>query len=202
MEEKPYIKKIDAFAKATGLEYYTNSSIKKHFVVHGNAFTKSEFIVFDLPNIDKNMHLVFSDSLSGRAAGASSSYCGLFLQIPNCKNEVKIRPRFLIDKITPGKRYKTGNSYTDKKVTIFKTTNESLPIKTDIGIIRKFIELHKAIGPLELVSVKNSLSHIPALHGNHWLAIMLDRRWELDTNKLKMLVSQGSELLLKAKKSS
>jgi hypothetical protein len=198
MEEKPYIEKLNSFARETGLKYYTNSNVKNFSLIQADRFLKSEFVIFDLPHIDNNMHLIFSDRLSGRAAG-SNSYCGLFLKIAICKNEVKIRPRFFIDKITPGKRFKTGNSFTDKKVTIFTTTQESLPLKTDSIVIRKFIDLNKAIGPIELVSIHKSLSHIPLLHGHHWLAIVLDRRWLLDTKKLKILVDKGSELLIKAK---
>lgn len=198
MTEISYIEPLRKFAKDRELHFYTNKEIRKHIALVGNPNTKYEFVVIDLPQKDKNMHLVFSDLRTGNAGG-SFAYCGLFLQIPVCKNDVKIRPRFLIDKLSFTKRHKTGNSFIDKKVTIFKSNNESIPIKAESNVIRKFIEMNSKLGPLELVSIKKSKSFIPLLYGNHWLAIQLNRRWLFEPASINQLIEKGSEILLKAK---
>lgn len=199
MNEKPYIEKLKVFAKETGLEYYTNSTVKNNVLIPDDKFSKSEYVIFDLPHTKNNLHLIFSDRLSSRV-GSSSVYCGLFLMVRECKNEVKIKRRFFIDSLSFEKRHKTGNSFTDKNVTIYKSSKESLPIKTDYGIIRKFLDLNKAITPIELVSIKNSLSFIPLLHGKNWIALLINGSWLLEIDKLKTFVNNGSEILRKANK--
>lgn len=198
MSERAYIDELKKFGKDNGLNCYTNLEMRKHIALVGNPGTKYEFVVFDLPQKDKNMHLVFSDTRTGNAGG-SFAYCGLFLKIQVCKNEVKLRPRFLIDKLSFTSRHKTGNTYIDKKVTIFKSNNESIPMHVDSVAIRKFLELNSKLGPLELVSIKKSMSFIPMLYGGNWLAIQVNRRWLSDPEDIKMLIEMGSEVLRIAK---
>lgn len=198
MTEVSYIELVKKFAKDSGLNSYTNKEIRKHLALVGNPSTKYEFVVIDLPQKDKNMHLVFSDTRTGNAGG-SFAYCGLFQKISVCENEVKIRPRFLIDSLSFAKRHKTGNSFIDKKVTIYKSNNESIPLNAESSVIRKFLELNKMLGPIELISVKKSMSFIPLLYGNHWLAIQMNRRWLVEPEDLNQLIDKGSKLLLKAK---
>jgi hypothetical protein len=200
MEEENYMDQLDRFAKESGLEYYSNSKVKKNTLIPGNKFTKTEFVVFDLPDAKDKLHLVFSDIVSSRL-GSSSAYCGLFLNTKYCRNEIKVRPRFFIDRLSFAKRHKTGNSFVDKKAIIFRSNRESIPIKTDSGIIRKFLELNKTIQPMELVSLKNSFSSIPLLHGKNWIALIINGSWLLDLEKLKIFTAEGSKLLLKAHKS-
>ncbi len=199
MEEENYMDQLDRFAKETGFKYYSNSNVKKNTLIPGDKFIMTEFVIFDLPDVKDRLHLVFSDRMSSRL-GSSSAYCGLFLNIKNCRNEIKVRPRFFIDRLSFAKRHKTGNSFVDKKAIIFRSNKESIPIKTDSGIIRKFLELNKTIQPMELVSLKNSLSLIPLLHGKNWIALIIDGSWLLDLEKLKIFTSEGSKLLLKAHK--
>lgn len=196
MDEKPYITVLEQFSDESGLKFYTNESVKNHFLVHGNAFTKFEYVIFDISSV-KKMHLVFSDSLTS-GVGASHCYCGLFLEIPVCKNEIRIRKRFFIDRVFHGKRYKTGNEFSDKKIVVFRNNKNKIPITLNTMVVRKFIELNNDIGPLELVTIKNSLSHIPLLHGKHWVAINIDRRWLLDIVKLKTLITKGKDVLMAA----
>lgn len=200
MEEKTYIEILESFAKENALQFHTNLKVKKSVIIPSEKLAQSEYFVFDIPYNDNNLHLIFSDR-NASGVGAGSSYCGLFLKIADCKNEVKVRRRFFTDTLSLEKRFKTGNSFTDKKVSIFCSSKERLPIKTDTGIIRKFIDINKAVMPMELVSIKNSLSFIPVLHGKDWLALVINRSWLLDSKKLKVLVKQGSELLLKANNS-
>ncbi|MEZ5199496.1 MAG: hypothetical protein R2764_24860 [Bacteroidales bacterium] len=198
MTEISYIDELKKFAKDNGLNCSTNRDIRKHVALVGNPYTKYEYVVMDLPRKDKNMHLVFSDTRTGNAGG-SYAYCGLFLKIPVCKNEVKIRPRFFIDRFSSSKRHKTDNSFIDKKVTIFKSNNESIPFNTESTVIRKFLELNSKLGPLELVSICKSMSFIPLLYGNNWLAIQLKRRWLFEPDQINRLIEMGSDVLLKAK---
>jgi len=130
--------------------------------------------------------------------GFSSSYCGLFFKIPDCKNEIKVRRRFFTDKMSFEKRHKTGNHEIDRKVTIFASNKENIPIHISSEIIRTFLEMNKTIMPMELVTIHNSLSGVPLLHGKNWLALVINRSWLLDSKKLKLLVKGGSEIFRKA----
>lgn len=198
MAELSSIDQIINFSKANGLSYRTHNDVKKHLALAGNPYTKYEFIVIELPEKDKKMHLVYSDIRTGNAGG-SFAYCGLFVQIPVCKNEVKIRKRFFIDRFDFSKKHTTGNPYTDKKLSIYKENNEWIPINIDSLVVRKFLELNKLIGPLEFVSIKKSMSFIPLLYGKSWLAILINRQWLVDPEKIKQLWDIGSDLLQRAK---
>lgn len=198
MAELSSIDKVINFGKVNGLSYHTHKDVRKHLALVGNPYTKYEFVVIDLLEKNKKMHLVFSDIRTGNAGG-SFAYCGLFVQIPVCKNEVKIRKRYFIDRFSFAKRHKTGNSFTDKKLSVFSENKEWIPINIDSIVARKFLELNKFLGPLELVSIKKSMSFIPTLYGKNWLAILLNRRWLVEPDKINQLREIGSELLLRAK---
>ncbi|MCD4735298.1 MAG: hypothetical protein K8R53_04600 [Bacteroidales bacterium] len=196
MKEESCIGKLENFAKETGFDYYTNSDVKvKNFALLPNErFLKPEYVVFDLQKISKNMHLVFY-SLRSTRYGSSSTFCGLFLKIPVCENEIRIRKRVAIGIFDWSKREKTGNSFIDKKVTILKENNKRLPVKLDSKSIREFVDLTKKIMPIEIVSIRNSKNLIPLLNSNNWISLIINNRWVMESDKLKSLVTKGSRIL-------
>jgi len=195
MKQEPYLDILDRLAKETGIEYYANPNQKKSsFIVMDERAIMPEYYVFDIPEY-KDMHLVFSDKRSMRH-GSRNPYYGLYMKIPICKNEIRIRKRFMIDWLNFGKNNKTGNSTIDKRVIIFKENNERIPIKINPSTIMSFINVTKGIFPIYITTVRESMSSVPVLNGENWVCLGLNDRWELDVKKLKYLVSKGSDYLI------
>lgn len=195
MQEKTSIEKLGEFAKEMGYSYYTHSNKRNHLIVApAERFTKAKYIVIDLKPLMKDLFLVFFDVFSPKAY-TGETYCGLFHRLSDCENEIKIIRRDWFDFLSFKKRHKFGDSFIDKKVTIFKDNNESIPLKINPRNIRKFIEINKQITPLEIVTIKNSLSIVPELHHNNWIALQINRHWLVDTTKLQYFIQEGAPLL-------
>ncbi|MBI9055989.1 MAG: hypothetical protein JEY96_19365 [Bacteroidales bacterium] len=187
--EKASIDKLEDFAKGKGIKYYTNSSLKNYSLVKNERYSSSKFVVFEL----QNLFLIFYDSYTPKAF-TSSTYCGLFKKMPECKNEMKISKRYWLDNLSFRKRLKSGDSYIDNKVTIFSENNEIDRFILNSSTIRKYIEITKRIMPLEIVTIKNSMSVVSELNGNNLIALKsID--WILDTKELELFIEKGSELL-------
>ena len=192
MKEKSSIDILIEFAKRKGFKYYTNSSVKNFHLSQNERFLSSKFVVFDLRDISDNSFIVFFDTFSSKAY-TGDTYCGFYKLTEKCKNEMKILKRDWFDKLSFKKRLMTGNSFTDKNVTIFSENNEVDKFILNSEFIRKYLEISKRIMPLELLTVKNSESVVPELHGNNLIALKTNV-WITDEKELEFFIEQGKIL--------
>ena len=193
MKEKSSIEILKDFAIEKGFKFYTNSSVDKHSLFPNERYTASKYIVFDLNVISENLFFVFHDSYSTKAY-TGNTYCGLFKLKDKCDNELKVISRDWIDYLSFKKRLKTGDKYIDKNVTIYAESD--LLDRTIINPtnIRNFIDLNNKILALELVTIKDSMSPVPALNGNNLIALRTNK-WILELGNLEIFIENGCELL-------
>ncbi|MCB0821889.1 MAG: hypothetical protein KDC09_04280 [Bacteroidales bacterium] len=192
MQEKSYIQYLDEFSKKTGLTYTSSASETKHTLIAADKFTNTKYAVFDLSRQLPGLYLVFSDTHSPRS---SYQFCGLFYKLKNCNNENKIVKRYRIDSLNMKKRIKTGNDFIDKEVNIFAENENLNDIRINSENIRQFLEVNKKLRSFHLATICNSLSSVPLLKGQNWLAFQTESRWVLEYEELKFLHEKGSKLL-------
>jgi len=188
-----YRNMLDNLSKEIGLSYYSHVEMDYSSLITDEIIIKPEFYVFDIPHY-KDMHLVFYDQSSVRS-GSYNPFYGLYMKIPTCKNEIKMRKRFFIDVFNWSRKLKFDNSYVKRNAIIFIENNEKIPIKINSSSIRGFIDITKGIFPIDLLTIRKSRSLVPVLNGENWVRLGMSDRWEMDVKKIKYLVEKGSHFL-------
>ena len=193
MRKKTSIENLEDFAKEKGIKYYTNTSVSEKNLSPNERYISSKFIVFDLNQRLKNLFLVFNDSYSTKAY-TSNTYCGLFKRIPKCNNEIRIIKRDWFDFLSFKKRFKTGDNYIDKHISIYSELNVIDSSIINSKTIREFVEINNKIEALELTINCESMSIVPELHGKDLIALKTNA-WILEKDLLMMFIEKGSNLL-------
>ncbi|RLD45505.1 MAG: hypothetical protein DRI89_00745 [Bacteroidetes bacterium] len=197
MKEKSSIEILEDFAKRKEIRFYTNSSVKNNFLSPSKRFSSVKFIVFDLGKVSKNLFFIFYDSFATKAQ-TSKTYSGLFMRTLKCKDKIKIMKRDWFDVISFKKRLKTGDPFIDKHLTIFSESDVVNTTLIHSKNMREFIQITEKIMPLELMTFQSSMSIVPELHGNDFIALRTNT-WILDEKLLEYFMAKGSELLKRMK---
>ena len=187
--EKTSIEILERFAKEKGIKCSTNSNTRNYSLNQDERFASSKFVVFDLDYLSKDLFLIFNDSYTAKAY-ASSTYCGVFKKIPECKSEIKMSKRFWFDF---RRRVKTNDSYIDKSVTIIGENDKIDRNIVNSKMVGEFLEINKIFEPIELITIQKSESNLPVLCGNNFIAIKTNS-WILESKKLELFIAKGSML--------
>jgi len=102
------------------------------------------------------------------------------------------------DVISFKKRLKTGDPFIDKHLTIFSESDVVNTTLIHSKNMREFIQITEKIMPLELMTFQSSMSIVPELHGNDFIALRTNT-WILDEKLLEYFMAKGSELLKRMK---
>ena len=192
--ENSSIEILKKFAKQNGYEYWSNVQPNRGILQHRGAGIHVKHFVMEYSIAQNPIYFCAHDT------GVRSVYSGLFSNYSNhITPELKLMPRFWIDKLSFSRSAKIGLSELDKKLRVM-SNNDSITkevISQKVG--DEFIRLSQKIEPLELVIEANHLNYNPKLN---WKSIMgvKTNRWIIDEKELKIFLEQGSKLLNRIKK--
>lgn len=193
MKESSEFEILKVFAKSKGIPYYTSSERKDNIFVSSERYMSTKYVVFDLDKYSFGVFFIFYDSYSSKIA-MTTTYCGLFKEIPDCSDNIKIVRRDWFDALSFKKRYISGNKYTDRNVTIFSEYNRVNPSLLKDKTIRGFVELSDLIKPVNMEIEMEANSLVNKLNEKNLLSIKLNR-WLLDTTELELFISKGLTLI-------
>lgn len=195
MGELSSMELIESYAKDRGIKYYTSNSSKDNILIATERYSSTKYIVFFLDNISPDLYLIFFDSFSSKM-GSKSIYCGLFKEYKHYNADVKIIKRDWFDMFSSKKRFLTGDSYVDKKVTIFHKNarlNHSLASPNNI---KDFLLLSKEVFPIMIEVEKDSRSIVKELNRKNLISITTNK-WLFDFTEIDALINKGSKLIEK-----
>jgi hypothetical protein len=193
MKEKSAIEILEEFANKHNYPFHSSIKQNKHRLNHMGKMLSSKYVSLDLSSLGENLYMVFYDS-----HGVMKAFCGLYKKISKCDSEVSIIKRDWIDALSFKKRYKTGDSLIDKKVTIQTERKDQSYAFINGKNINAFLQLNKYVKPLKLCTERNTISVVDALHEQHVVYLHCNR-WILEENELQTLINKGSDLLNRIK---
>ena len=187
--EKSSIEILTEYAKKHNLKYWSNIHSTKGIIQHRGSLISIKFFVLEYINNSSSSYFGAFDS------GRSSVYSGLFENYSKQKvHELKVSPKFWIDRFSFQSKRKTGISELDKKLSINCESNKIVKDVVSPKVGMEFLKLSKSIAPIELIVDNNYLEYIPNLD---WTSIVGIRtnRWITEETELRLFLEEGSKLL-------
>ncbi len=187
--EKSSIDLLTDFARKNNLKCRSSVRSTKGIIQHRGSLIDIKFFVLEYFNNSSSYYFCAFDS------GYRDVYSGLFVNYSKQKvHELKVSPKFWIDKLSFQRKRMTGISELDKKLNITCNSDKIVKDVVTPKVGMDFLELSKKVAPIELIVDNNFLDYNPDLECSSILGIQTNR-WILEEKELKLFLDEGSKLL-------
>jgi len=192
--EKSSIEILTAFAKKNNLQYWKNTNYQHNLLVPGDPFISTKFFVMECISGQHTYYYCAYDSFSSKAY-SGRCYSGIYRDFSHKETpDLKVRPKFWIDKLSFKRKIKMGSNELDKKLLIQSSDADfaNKIVSQKLGLA--FIKLYKLISPIDLIIDTNYLSYNTQLKGKSIIGIETNE-WITENDQLNLLFDKGIDLL-------